>query len=144
MVHVLENEYIKVSKFEIQNRKISYTINTLKQLKGLYPQDTFYWIIGSDQLADMNLWKNWEELITEYNFIIFPRNLQVNKLKGYVKSILGFKTIPTNFYLVDNDKLLLTDISSTIIRNCIKAKKSILNMVPEKVEEYIIKKKLYK
>jgi nicotinate-nucleotide adenylyltransferase len=143
MVRFLENKFIKTSTFEIDKGKISYSIDTLSKLQKLRPSDTFYWVIGSDQLIDIKRWKEWETLISSYNFIIFPRPPVINNIKDYVKSIFGYKSIPGNILIADNDNLVLTNISSTIIRIRIISNRSISHMVPEEIEDYIKKHKLY-
>src|SRR5690348_1092340 len=48
MTRLIESDDIKVSTFEIENNKTSYTIDTLTGISQQYPENTYYWIIGSD------------------------------------------------------------------------------------------------
>lgn len=143
MTRLLESRRIKTSVFEIERKGTNYTIDTLDALSKKYPQHTFYWIIGSDQLYEFKKWKNWKKLISSHNFIIFPRPKMEETIENLVKKTFGFKTIPSNLRIANSKLLVEAEISSTIIRSRIKAGKSIKYMVPDKIEEYIKKHKLY-
>lgn len=143
MTRYLENDYTKVSSVEIEQGKVSYTIDTLKFLYKKHPVDTFFWIIGSDQIKDFKKWKDWEELISQYNLIVFPRPMMKKKISSYIKKVFDLQTIPQNIHIVENNKLVLIDISSTKIRDRIKSKLSITHMVSPEVEQYIQRNKLY-
>src|SRR3989344_6583435 len=60
MTKLLENDDIKISDFEVKQQTISYSVDTLTTLSEMFPQDTFSWILGSDQLIDFPKWKNWQ------------------------------------------------------------------------------------
>ena len=72
MTKLLENNTIKVSDFEIKQNPSSFTIDTLKALEQANIDDTFYWITGSDQLEHFHKYKNWEQIVSHHNLIIFP------------------------------------------------------------------------
>src|SRR5438477_12504705 len=52
MTKLFKNHFIKVSDYEIEQNKTSYSYETLQGLQKLHPDDEFYWILGSDQLKD--------------------------------------------------------------------------------------------
>lgn len=118
MCKLIEDGNIKASDIEIKRKKVSYTIDTLRELTALYPEHEFHWIIGSDQEEDFHKWKNAEELRKKYRFIVFPRG-------------------------EDRNDLITTNISSTFIRNRIAVGKPVTHLVTAAVEEYIYKFKLY-
>lgn len=143
MTKCLENTNIKVSNFELKNKKVSYTIDTLNSLSQKYRNDIFYWILSSEDLENFQKWKNWQEIIKKYNLIIFPRRPQAS-LKEKIKKCLNLESIPDNITVISLDKLVTTGISSTIIRKRVGKNLPIACMVPEKVEQFILKNKLYK
>lgn len=142
MTKFLEDEHIKISDFEIKQKGISYSIDTLNSLAKLFPKNEFFWIIGSDQINEFTRWKNWQEIINNYHLIIFPRESAGN-LAARLKKTLKLKTIPQNIIILNPKDLILTNISSTLIRKRVKEEKSIKYLVPEKVEKYIIEHGLY-
>lgn len=143
MTKCLENTNIKVSDFELRNRKVSYTIDTLDALSKIYKNDTFYWILSSEDLENFQKWKNWQEIIKKHNLIIFPREIQAS-LKEKIKKCLKLESIPDNITIISLDKLVTTGISSTIIRERVRKNLAITYMVPEKIEQFIQTNKLYR
>ena len=144
MAKLLENEKIKASDFEINDNKKSITIDTLDTLSQNHPQHTFYWITGSDKLENFHLWDDWQDIITKYHLIIFPREHMLWHLEERVKKGLQLQTIPENVIVLHNKDLILTNLSSTVIRHRVKNGLSIDFLVPIKVEEYIKEHNLYR
>jgi nicotinate-nucleotide adenylyltransferase len=137
MAMFLANHQIKVSDFEIKLNKTSYTIDTLESLSTTFPKDEFFWVIGSEQLDDLDKWKNWHELIKKYRLIVFPREISTKKIKN--------KLLEDNRNLIPfySDDVVVSNVSSTLIRDKIKKSQSLKHLVPEKVEKYIKKNHLY-
>lgn len=144
MTKFLENENIKASDFELKQKKMSFTFNTLHLLIKQFPQNKFYWIIGSEQLENFHKWKNWQEIVKNNNLIIFPREISIKKLELEIKKYLKLKKIPKNIIVLNSNQLKLSNISSTKVRNAVKNDQSIKDFVPKEIEEYILKHKLYK
>jgi len=144
MVKLLENEKIKASDFEIKHNKKSLTITTLETLSKDYPEHTFYWITGSDKLETFHLYDDWQNIIRNYHLIIFPREHLIEHLEEKVKKSLQLQTIPKNVIVLHNKELIVTNISSTLVRERVKKQLPIDLLIPDKVEEYINEKKLYK
>ena len=86
MTKYLENGRVKVSDYEIRKKTISYTINTLRSLTKKYPQDRFYWIIGTDQADSFTKWKDWKEIVNNFKLIVVPR-AGFKKAKKELKNI---------------------------------------------------------
>jgi nicotinate-nucleotide adenylyltransferase len=143
MTKFLERKKIKVSDFEIRKRTTSYTIDTLRSLSKKYPGDNFCWIIGTDQVDNFTKWKKWKEIVSDFRLIVVPRT-SWKKAKKKLEDIVKQITVPKNIISIDKKIFPPIYISSTAIRKKIKEKNSLANLVPKKVEEYIIKHGLYK
>jgi nicotinate-nucleotide adenylyltransferase len=130
MTKFLETEKIKVSDLDIKRDGATYTIDTVKLLKK-DKRNKFIWICGSDTLKEFHRWKNYKELSRLIPFLVFPR------------SDYQIEQLPEGFTIIKNKKLITTNFSSTVIRERIKKDLPITGLVPEKVEEYIKKHKLY-
>ena len=126
------NNRVEISDVEIQRKGISYTIDTIKQLKTQTDAE-LYWIVGSDIIYEFERWEKKDELIKEAHFLVFPRDPYHLPEK-----------LPQGFECIQDKYLITTNISSTAIRQRIKMGKSIEGLVPEKVRSYIIKNKLYR
>lgn len=143
MTKLVESEFIKASDFEINRNEISYTINTLNVLKKERSSDTFYWCIGSDMLKDFQKWKEWETLVQDHNIIVYPRGTGVLDLEKHVGETFEMNPLPKNITVISRQDVVISNISSTLVRNRIKDQKSIKYIVPDNIIKYITKNKLY-
>jgi nicotinate-nucleotide adenylyltransferase len=127
---VAGNNRLKASDIEFHLPRPSYTIDTLTYLQEKYPQHEFALIMGGDNLTHFKKWKNYEQILTYYQILIYPRPyVQATELDTHPN--ITFVTAP------------LMDISATFIREAIRQNKPIKYLVPESVEEYIFRKKFY-
>jgi nicotinate-nucleotide adenylyltransferase len=55
---------IKVTAIERELGTV-YTIDTLRALKRRFPRRRFVWLMGSDNLAQFHLWKDWRDIAHE-------------------------------------------------------------------------------
>jgi nicotinate-nucleotide adenylyltransferase len=106
----------------------SYTIDTLTYLSDKYPQHQFSLFLGSDNLSHFHKWKNHQAILDHYPILVYPRPGEVKTLEH-----------PGVNYL---DAPLL-DISATFIRQSIQDGLSVRYLLPERVEQFIVAKKLY-
>jgi nicotinate-nucleotide adenylyltransferase len=125
-----DNKLLKASNVEFKLPKPSYTIDTLAYLTEEYPQHQFTLIMGGDNLATIDKWKNYEQLLRGYDIYIYKRP----------QYDLGIYADSPRVKTFDAP---LMDISATYIRQCIIHKKSIQYLVPDKVLEYIAESGLY-
>jgi len=124
------NGAFSVSTFEIDSKKKSYSIDTLKEFMRLYGEDAQLFVItGSDLLKDLFSWKDVNDIFKISKFIVANR-------PGY-----PVKDLPKE---VETVVITPIEVSSDDIRRRLKAGRSIRYLVPEKVREYIIKHNLYK
>jgi nicotinate-nucleotide adenylyltransferase len=121
---------LKASDIEFSLPKPSYTVHTLVYLKEKYPDHSFSIIMGSDGFQNLGKWKNVETIIENYSIIIYKR-------PGFeVDNELNAKIIVLNAPLLQ--------ISSTHIRELIKAGKSIKYLVPSSIEEEILSSSFFR
>ena len=137
---VENNPKFDISTIEITRGKTSYTIDTIKELQQYYDGVAkFYFIMGSDAFKYMETWKNYKELLKMARFIVMTR--QILKNGSLDKKIeLLIKKYKADIIKVE---IPFLDISSTIIRQRVREGSSIKYLLPEDVEEYIFKNKLY-
>lgn len=129
MVRFLESSHMVVADDEIVRKGVSYTIDTVQMLKKNYSHE-FFWIIGSDNLADFDKWKESKKLSASIPFLVFPR-------PGY-----PITNLPSGFSVIPGD-VVVSGISSTDIRNRVKNGKSIRGLVPDEISCYIKDHGLY-
>ena len=133
-------DFLEVSDFETTLAQPSYTVNTLKALKELYPENRYYFIIGEDSLDAIERWYHPEEILQMTHLIVAVRDEEdddktIEEQSSYLQAKYNAK-----IHLLKSDYV---NISSTAIRNAVYAKEAIDEYVPEKVEDYIWKENLY-
>ncbi len=129
-----DNAQFQPSTIEFDLPQPSYTIDTLAYLKEKYPSHEFVLIMGGDQIASLHKWKNFQKLLADNEIIIYKRNDEDQLPKEW-------NSLAKHITLLD---VPLFPISSTLIRQKVKAKESIHYLVPEKVEQYILSSGYYK
>lgn len=67
------DESISVSTLELDKREKRYTIDTLKELKNLHPEDEIFFVMGADSWTDIRTWRNWENVLLLSNHIVVSR-----------------------------------------------------------------------
>lgn len=120
----------KASDIEFGLTQPSYTINTLVYLKEKYPDKNFVLILGSDNLSHFHKWKNYEEILNQYELYVYPRP---DEDGGELKNHPKVKMVPAP----------RMDISATFIRKAIKEKKDIRYLLPEAAYKYITEMHFY-
>lgn len=58
---------------EFERNSVSYTVNTLKQMKENRPKQTIIFIIGLDSLLSLHKWHNWEQLFNYCHLVVMLR-----------------------------------------------------------------------
>ena len=123
----------EISDYELQKGGISYTVDSARHFRGLYPNDRLFWIIGGDQLPRMHLWKDITELANLVEFIFLER-------PGH--PVKATPSIP-NLRLHRCDGHLV-EISSTELRARVRQGLSLDYFVPHKSIVYIKNNGLYR
>lgn len=127
---IKSNNKFKASDIEFKLSKPSYTINTLKYLKSKHKTKDFVLIVGEDNLDSFEKWKDYREILNDYELYVYPRtNSKANK--------------NLNFQNIHKINAPLIEISSTYIRENIKLNKSIRYLLPEVVRKEIEKNNYY-
>jgi nicotinate-nucleotide adenylyltransferase len=124
-----DSDIFRISRVEIENPAISYTVDTLKSFKESpeFQSAHLYLIIGED-----NLWKNPEELFHFADVVVLSRPEVDNY---HIDPKLREKMIFLNSPQIN--------ISSTMVRKRIKNGKSVEHLIPEPVWTTIQKYELY-
>ena len=135
---------------ELNRDKASYTIDTLKELKKIYPNTPICFIMGMDSLLNFNSWYKWQEILDYCHLVVSQRPQWHPNFNSTIEDVLRqcqttnkqdlHKTSHGKIYFQDTSQL---DISSSYIRQLIHKQQSIDFLVPENVSQYIKKHKLY-
>ncbi len=133
------NKFFKVSDMELKRTGLSYTFDTMTELHKIFGSATeLFFIIGADSLVDLSKWHAARELVDKCHFIATTRHgvdVDFSAVKNYFGSAAR-----EHIHCVTTPGL---EISSTDIREKVRLGRSIKYLVPEAVEEYILREELY-
>jgi nicotinate-nucleotide adenylyltransferase len=119
-----DHQNLWATDIEFKMPKPSYTIETLTWLSEKYNDRQFILICGTDIFPSFHKWKNFSEILNQYELYVYPRpNYQLGKYADHPK--------------VHIFEAPLLEISSSFIREGIKQKKDMSFWMPEKVYRYI-------
>ncbi|MHA0855733.1 nicotinate-nucleotide adenylyltransferase [Paenibacillus sp. CMAA1364] len=131
---VKDHPSFRTLDLEIRRGGVSYTIDTIEELKSIQPSFDFYFIIGADMVNYLPHWDRIEDLSKLITFIGVGRPgspIALNTLPSYLQSNVRLADMP------------LVDISSSSIRQKAENGHSIRYMVPERVYDYILRRGFY-
>ena len=146
---------VTASTIELDSPSTPYTIETMGRLKSESTDAEIFFLMGADSFAEVNLWKDYERLLTEFNIIVAarPSDEQLGTLhlspvcRERVVDLRGSKRpgerdfSSPRIYLTDYVEV---DIAATKIREAVKTGQPITGMVPELVAGYIADYELYR
>lgn len=136
----MNNPHFHVSPFEVERKRPSYTIDTVKFFFEQYGDKAeLFFITGADAMQEILTWKAVPELLETCQFIAAARAGCCFKSLANVTKELGAAG-QNRIHCFATPEI---DISSTAIRERLKENKSIKYLVPETVEQYIYSQQLY-
>ena len=116
---------------ELRRSGISYTVETLRELKQIYlPPHELFFIAGADSFRDLPNWKDPGEILKLCEWIVAPRP--------------GFplpEKLPPRFHQLQMSPL---EISASGLRRELEKEKGFTDWIPSQVKPYIEEKKLYR
>ncbi len=144
-----------VSDKELNRKGPSYTIDTVRSFMAEYAPDTrFYLLMGTDAFLDINTWKATRQLFETVTVVIMLRSGwgSPERIAAFVNEHISdqyrYNDTRNRFFHPDQQEIIICqvpviDISSTMVRERVRNKLAISDLVPLPVEEMIKKKELY-
>lgn len=135
------NPDFEISDIETTRVKLSYTVDTIRELKEIYKEEKLYFLIGLDSLFQLKTWKKIGDLSQEIEFVVALRPGYIDKEE--INNEIDFlrDNFETRINLI---KTPLYEISSTDLRDRIHEGKSLRYLIPKKVLDYIEESGFYK
>ncbi|MSU46570.1 MAG: nicotinate (nicotinamide) nucleotide adenylyltransferase [Lacunisphaera sp.] len=124
---------LEIAGYELTKGGVSYTIDSARHFRAQFPRDELFWIIGGDQLPQLHKWKDIGELAKLVEFIFLERPRHPSKPHP---DIPGLRLHRCDGHLIE--------ISSSELRQRVRAGLSLNYFCPQKVIAYIESKKLYR
>ena len=143
---------LKVDDCELQRDEVSYTIDTLKQIRGKIDETPLCMLIGMENFRTLNSWHQWQSLLDYAHIVIANRPMNDNESSDSVLINEEMKNFMNNAItqsiedlhqqaagLILQLDIPMLDISSTHIRNNLESD----SLLPNKVLDFIQTHHLY-
>jgi nicotinate-nucleotide adenylyltransferase len=135
-----------VSSYEIDRGGVSYTVDTLEHFLAADPARELFFLMGADSLRDLPTWRSPERIcqiaipvcVTRTLAAGDPHNVDYSVLEGLVEPA---RLAAIREHRVNTPRI---DLSSTEIRQRVRAGHSIRYRTPRAVERYIETAGLYR
>lgn len=140
---------------DIEGRRggVSYSVETLEQIRERWPEHEFFFIMGLDSFQEIALWKNYPRLFALAHIVVTARP----GFSGDLRELLPVAIADRFCYDSDSKNLRCDtgfsliavthtrrDISSTEVRQQLAAQRDVRGLVPDAVREYIQVHQLYR
>ena len=133
VIATASNPRFSVSRVDIDRGGLTYTVDTLRDLRKEYGDDAdFYFITGADALAQILTWRDVDELFTLAHFVGCTRPGHQVTSRDLPEGAVTLLEIPA------------LAISSTECRERVRAGQPIWYLVPDGIVQYINKRRLYR
>jgi nicotinate-nucleotide adenylyltransferase len=142
-----EIDSVWILPWELERAEVSYTVDTLEQLRRAYPDATLDWIIGDDNVSRLAEWKSLRRILELANFVVLSRGSEavLPMIGGDPGSAVvreaGQRGTCGAIVFAGNDTV---PISSTEIRERVRAGEAIDAFVDARVSHYIDHYGLYR
>lgn len=132
---VADDTRFDVCDLEVKRGGVSWTVDTLRELRRTHGDDRLYLVLGADQWHTFGTWRDPEEVARLATVVVMTREgVGASKDMG-----LGVAPLPPPAEVA----VPRIDISSTDIRRRVREGRSIRYLVPEAVRRIIKAEKLY-
>ena len=129
----------ELSALEMERPGPSYTIDSVADLKRLYPDAELFLVMAADSLAQIDSWREPDRLLDEIEWAVGPRAGTELPDPSALEDRFGDRA--SRIHLLEGPSL---DVSSSAIRRRVAAGHTIRYLVAREVEELIIARELYR
>lgn len=136
---IADNPHFSLSLIEMNEKGYSYTYRTLESLKKANPDTDYYFIIGADSLYNFPTWMEPKRICAACTLVVATRNHTSLTELDREMELLSLK-YGGHFIRLDTMNI---DISSQLIRDWIKERRSLKYYVPDSVIQYIYHHNIY-
>ena len=136
---LVDKPYFKLSTLEIERAGPSYAVDTIAELRGQFgDEDELFFILGWDSLAELPRWREPTRLVEMCHLVAVPRpGYSPPDLDSLEAAVPG---LAQRIRLMDKPEVA---ISASAIRERVGHGLPIAHLVPEAVDRYIKKHRLY-
>lgn len=134
------NPKMRCIDLEVKREGLSYTYETMEELKANFPRTKFYFVVGADCLFTLENWKYPDRILRCCTLAAAVRDrlsqAELEQKRDELLDKFGGEILLIPFTHIS--------VSSSEIRARVKAGKSIRYMVPENVRLYLMERGFYR
>ncbi len=133
-----EDPVIRVSDLELQRDGISYTYQTVAQVRALYPDAQLYLLMGTDMFLSFDTWRQPDDICRDAQLAVFYRG-DKDEQQQILAQKVKLEARGARVTLVENPVLTIssTDLRRMLVFRCAS------EFLPEAVQSYIYACGLY-
>lgn len=133
-------DIFEISDIEIKRGGKSYTVDTVTEIKALYPEEKLYLLIGSDQLLSFDRWYRYRDILSAATLVSVSRESSVETAR--LNEFADERLRPYGECIIFDFEAF--EVSSTFLRERLSSGESVSEYIDKGVSAYIQKKGLYK
>ncbi len=136
------DERLTVSDWELGQPGPSYTLRTLEHFADIRPRESLFWMIGMDALRDLHKWYRIADALALCTFVTAARpGFAPPNLDALEEVVGAVQAERVRTHIVSTIEV---DVSSTVIREAVRAGRSVRGRVSDAVADYIAAHGLYR
>jgi nicotinate-nucleotide adenylyltransferase len=124
---------LKIWDREIKSRRVSYTVDTIAQVRRAHPGAKLFFIIGQDNVREITGWKDYKQILRQVTLCVVARPGFRGGLPAQLKNTRMLE-IPSPQW----------GLSSSLLRSSLARGLSCRYCIPDAVLDYIKTHKLYR
>lgn len=133
------HERFRISKIELNRAGPSFTVETLQQFRDESPERELFLLLGADSVHDLPTWREPQRILQLANVVAVNRGDR----PGFQPEKLASHFSPAELQRIQAVQIPGLDISSSDIRERVRAGRSVRYLAPRAVEVYIAERRLY-
>ena len=125
---------LEVSSIELDSSRQLYTIETLEKLQEQNPNYAIYFVLGTDNLKELETWHTAGKLLENFKVIVLERDN--DSMENIIENNNFLKEHKNSF--IKLERIERIELSASYIREKLKNGESISDLVPKEIEEKVI------
>ena len=130
-----------ISRFEIDSPRVSFTVDTLRHYREVYPQDELFLILSSETFNDLPIWRDPDVICDLASIIVACRAGYPGPDFDAARSFVSEERLRA--FREQTVSMPLIEVSSSAIRARVASKQSVRFLTPDAVVDFIESNGLY-
>lgn len=130
---------VTVSDIEFKRAGKSFTVDTLREIKEIFPDKEIALTVGADMLISLPTWKEYDNILKLCKIFTFFR--EGADIEQYTSAILELKSNGAEIYVLEDE---IQGVSSTMVREKLCSGEDVSSLLPAEVFDFIKSRGVYR